>query len=160
MEPLGPISSHRWLACILCISTGVSGVPHSESLKRPSARLTIRRPPAPYVVGISLPQANTAGQTKKAVCYSLVQIGYATGNLIGPQTFLSNQAPKYTGAVIAMLTCYCVCILIMLAYFALGTWENKQRDRQFGKPQEIHEGTAEGFVDVTDKEQPDFRYTT
>ncbi|OAA65593.1 allantoate permease [Niveomyces insectorum RCEF 264] len=114
----------------------------------------------PYIIGISLPQANTAGQTKRAVTFSLVQVGYAAGNLIGPQTFRSNQAPKYTGAIIAMLVSYCACILLMLVYFGVAHWENKKRDEKYGPPHEIHEGTTEGFVDITDKNQTDFRYTT
>ncbi|KAI1265074.1 major facilitator superfamily domain-containing protein [Xylariaceae sp. FL1019] len=114
----------------------------------------------PYIIGVSFPQANTAGQTKKSVAFSLVQFGYAVGNLIGPQTFLSWQAPKYSGAIIAMLTSYGVCVVIMLAYLALGTWENKRRDRKYGKPEEVHQGTVEGFVDVSDMQQTAFRYTT
>ncbi|KAI0165748.1 major facilitator superfamily domain-containing protein [Xylariaceae sp. FL1272] len=114
----------------------------------------------PYIIGVSLPQANTAGQTKKSVAFSVVQFGYAVGNLIGPQTFLSWQAPKYRGAIIAMLTSYAVCVVIMLAYLALGTWENKRRDRKYGKPEEVHQGTVEGFVDVSDMQQTNFRYTT
>ncbi|KAI8298537.1 hypothetical protein K4K61_011580 [Colletotrichum sp. SAR11_59] len=114
----------------------------------------------PYVVGISLPQANTAGQTKKAVCFSLVQVGYAAGNLIGPQTFISTQAPKYNGAVIAMLTSYVVSIVLMLAYWLVALLENKRRDKKYGKPEAVHEGTVDGFVDITDKKQKDFRYTT
>ncbi|KAI1077447.1 MFS general substrate transporter [Whalleya microplaca] len=114
----------------------------------------------PYVVAISLVQANTAGMTKKAVTYSLTTIGYAAGNLIGPQTFRSNEAPKYTTSVIAMLVSYCACMLILLVYWFLGSWDNKRRDRKYGKPEAVHEGTAEGFVDITDKKQHDFRYTT
>lgn len=114
----------------------------------------------PYVVALSLPQANTAGHTKKSISYSLVAIGYAAGNLIGPQTFRSEQAPKYTSGVVSMLTSYCVCMLLMLAYWLVATWENKRKDGKYGKPEDVHEGTVEGFVDVTDKEQHNFRYTT
>ncbi|KAI1765290.1 MFS general substrate transporter [Hypoxylon sp. FL1150] len=114
----------------------------------------------PYVVGISLIQANTAGMTKKAVTYSLVAIGYAAGNLIGPQTFRSDEAPKYTSGVVAMLISYCVCMLILMVYWVLGAWENKRRDRKYGKAEAVHEGTIEGFVDVSDKHQTNFRYTT
>lgn len=110
------------------------------------------------MVGISLPQANTAGQTKKSVAFSLVTIGYAAGNLIGPQTFISNQAPKYTGGVVAMLVCYCISIVILLIYFAAVAVENKRRDQKYGKPEALY-NAAEGFVDVTDMKQTDFRYT-
>ncbi|KAK8078690.1 major facilitator superfamily domain-containing protein [Apiospora phragmitis] len=114
----------------------------------------------PYVVGISLPQANTSGHTKKSVTYSLVAIGYAAGNLIGPQTFRSDQAPKYTSGVVTMLAAYCACMLVLGTYWAVAAWENRRRDRRCGKQEAIHEGTADGFVDETDKKQPNFRYTT
>ncbi|OJJ68097.1 hypothetical protein ASPBRDRAFT_58147 [Aspergillus brasiliensis CBS 101740] len=75
----------------------------------------------PYVVvdqpGISMAQANTAGHTKKTVQYSILYIGYAVGNLIGPQTFRANQAPAYTGGFIAMLICYCICVALMAVYW-------------------------------------------
>lgn len=85
-------------------------------------------------------------------------IGYAAGNLIGPQTFISKQAPKYTGGVVAMLICYCVSIMLLLVYFAVVAVENKRRDRKYGKPVEFQD-VAEGFADVTDKNQENFRYT-
>lgn len=101
-----------------------------------------------------------AAVTKKAVTYCLVTIGYAAGNLIGPQTFIAAEKPKYTTSVIAMLVSYCACMLILMVYWLVGVWDNKRRDRKYGKPEEVHEGTADGFVDVTDKKQQDFRYTT
>lgn len=112
------------------------------------------------MVGISLLQANTAGQTKKAVSYSLVTIGYAVGALIGPQTFRANQAPRYTGGVIAMLIGYCVCIVILLVYWGVAAWQNRNKERKYGSQRELVEGSVEGFVDLTDKEQEGFRYTT
>lgn len=121
--------------------------------------LTLRLP-APYIIGVSLPQANTGGQTKKAVAYSLVTVGYAVGGLVGPQTFRSDQAPKYSGGVVAMLISYCICMLLLLAYWGVATWENKRKDQKYGKPQEVHDGNLEGFVNLTDKEQKHFRYTT
>ncbi|KAK8063129.1 allantoate permease [Apiospora saccharicola] len=117
----------------------------------------------PYVVGISLPQANTSGHTKKSVAYSLVAIGYAAGNLIGPQTFRSDQAPRYTGGVVAMLAAYGACMLILGAYWAVTTWENRRRDRRYGKQKEVVHGEivdGDGFVDETDMKQTGFRYMT
>ncbi|KAL6855502.1 hypothetical protein ACO1O0_006651 [Amphichorda felina] len=114
----------------------------------------------PYVVFISLPQANTAGQTKKAVTFAIVNIGYAAGNLIGPQTFRAEQAPQYTGGVVAMLCCYCASILLALAYLGVTLVQNRRRDRLYGRPEDVREGTGEGLVgDRTDKEQKEsFRY--
>lgn len=90
----------------------------------------------------------------------MVTVGYAAGNLIGPQTFRSNEAPKYTTSVISMIVSYCVCMLILMVYWLLGVWDNKRKDRKYGKPEEVQEGTAEGFADMTDKKQENFRYTT
>ena len=42
----------------------------------------------PYVVGISIAQANTAGHTKKTVQYSILYLGYAIGKLPMRDEFL------------------------------------------------------------------------
>ncbi|KAL4891115.1 fungal-specific transcription factor domain-containing protein [Aspergillus ambiguus] len=78
------------------------------------------------VVGISMGQANTAGHTKKNVQYSILYIGYAVGNLIGPQTFRANQAPAYTGGFIAMLVSYCACVGLIAVYWAIVARFNRQ----------------------------------
>lgn len=109
------------------------------------------------MVAVSLPQANTAGQTKKSVAFSVVTMGYAAGNLIGPQTFLSKDAPKYTSGVVAILVSYCVSIAFMLLYFINVHVENKRRDKKYGKPGELRD-VVDGFADVTDKKQQEFRY--
>lgn len=57
-----------------------------------------------------------------------------------------------------MLICYCVSILLLLIYFAAVAVENMRRDKKYGKPAEFHDVT-EGFADVTDKNQEEFRYT-
>ncbi|KAL4805925.1 fungal-specific transcription factor domain-containing protein [Aspergillus unguis] len=106
---------------------------------------------APYVVGISLAQANTAGSTKKTVQYSILYIGYAVGNLIGPQTFRDSQAPAYTGGFVAMLVCYCVCILLMGMYWGIAAVMNR-RDEPVGEEEDA-------FADKTDFEQVGFRET-
>ncbi|KAL5364845.1 fungal-specific transcription factor domain-containing protein [Aspergillus floccosus] len=86
----------------------------------------------PYVVahdaGISMGQANTAGHTKKNIQYSILYIGYAVGNLIGPQTFRANQAPAYTGGFIAMLVSYCACVGLIAVYWAIVARYNRRLD--------------------------------
>ncbi|RDW67561.1 hypothetical protein BP6252_08957 [Coleophoma cylindrospora] len=110
----------------------------------------------PYVVGIGLAQANTSGHTKKTVVFAILYIGYAVGNLIGPQTFRANQAPAYTGGTIAMIVCYCVCIALMACYWALATWQNKKIS---ARPP-TNGNSIESFLDQTDMEQEGFLYTT
>ncbi|KZZ88165.1 Major facilitator superfamily domain, general substrate transporter [Moelleriella libera RCEF 2490] len=112
----------------------------------------------PYVVFISLPQANTGGRTKKAVVFAIVNFGYAAGNLIGPQTFRAQQAPRYIGGSIAMLACFSASVFIALAYHTVCRVENKRRDRLYGQLF-LTQGHA-GLGDLTDQEQKEsFRYT-
>ncbi|GBF65768.1 transporter [Trichophyton mentagrophytes] len=113
--------------------------------------------------GISLAQANTAGHTKKNVQYSILYIGYAVGNLIGPQTFRDSQAPAYTGGFIAMLACYCSCILLMGMYWILAAWMNKRASR--ARVSATCEGLSvenhiDQFMDKSDFKQVNFKYTT
>lgn len=37
----------------------------------------------------------------------------AKGNLVGPQSFKAEQAPKYTSGVAAMLSCYAVALVLI-----------------------------------------------
>ncbi|KAL4902344.1 hypothetical protein BDW74DRAFT_186881 [Aspergillus multicolor] len=106
----------------------------------------------PYVVGISMAQANTAGSTKKTVQYSILYIGYAVGNLIGPQTFRANQAPAYTGGFVSMLVCYCVCVVMMAGYWVIAAILNRRRVDGV-EPSEAEGELQEAFSDKTDFQQ-------
>ncbi|KAL4941188.1 hypothetical protein BDV06DRAFT_212853 [Aspergillus oleicola] len=107
----------------------------------------------PYVVGISMAQANTAGNTKKTVQYSVLYIGYAVGNLIGPQTFRANQAPAYTGGFVAMLVCYCVCVALIGVYWAIAVVLNRRRVDGVAAEDEMDGDLADAFADKTDFQQ-------
>lgn len=94
----------------------------------------------------------------------MLLLGYAAGNLIGPQTFRSNQAPGYTGGVIGMLCCYCACMGLVTIYGLICFFENRARDKKYGNVGTIHDENLEEvigeFQDKTDKQQPRFRYIT
>jgi hypothetical protein len=46
-------------------------------------------------ISLSLIASNAAGFTKKSVATSLYTIAYCVGNIIGPFTFRSHDAPAY-----------------------------------------------------------------
>lgn len=114
---------------------------------------------APYAIGISLAQANTAGHTKKNVQFAILYIGYAVGNLIGPQTFRANQAPAYTGGVVAMLVCYCICIGLMSVYWFVCKLHNRNLP-EHTMDLSSEDTAVDSFQDITDFKQVHFRYTT
>ncbi|KAK7729015.1 hypothetical protein SLS57_002247 [Botryosphaeria dothidea] len=109
----------------------------------------------PYVIGSSLPMANTSGHSKKVTMNAIYFIAYCTGNIIGPQVFRADDAPNYTHGYIGLLACLIVSMAAILAYGAMCAIENKRRDNTAGVAGE----TVEAFSDKTDKEKRDFRYT-
>ena len=110
---------------------------------------------APYITLVSIYQANIAGHTKKTSLFAWFYISWAIGNIIGPQTFKEDQAPAYTGGTVAMIVCYVIAIIMILAYGAVCHLSNKRR------VEEITERAGEqDWLDLTDKENSAFRYTT
>lgn len=104
----------------------------------------------------SIISANFAGYTKKATFNAIYLIAYAAGNIIGPQTFIGTQAPGYVGAKTAMLVSFIagtICLAGMLWDY---TKRNHERDSRGDKVVEDKDATA--FADMTDWENPNFRY--
>jgi MFS transporter, ACS family, allantoate permease len=129
---------------------------------------------APYVTLISVYQANIAGHTKKTSLYGFNFVAWTTGNIIGPQTFRQSQAPAYVGGITAMMVCYVAAMALILTYMVVCRLENRKRDREAnsrrlpggGQPQGGGEagsggpGSDNDWLDLTDKENRNFRYTT
>jgi MFS family permease len=121
---------------------------------------------APYVIMMSLAQANTAGNTKKSVVYSMNYLGYAAGALIGPQTFRAEEAPKYTGGFTGMMVSFCVCILLSILYWFICVLNNRNKKAMVECDQNIEIQIAVAseetdlMYDLTDKQQATFLYTT
>ncbi len=67
--------------------------------------------PATGATVLSLIASNTAGYTKKTTVAALYLISYCVGNIIGPQTFRANEAPRYVSAEITILICFALCIV-------------------------------------------------
>lgn len=109
---------------------------------------------APYVTLVSVYQANVAGHTKKTTLFAWFYVSWAVGNIIGPQTFRADQAPAYTGGTVAMIVCYIVAIVLILAYGALCYQSNRKR------AEEIAVGSDQDWLDLSDKENMSFMYTT
>ena len=88
-------------------------------------------------------------------------LGYCTGNIVGPFFYLASQAPRYQLGIWSMIVSHLIeAVLILTLRFILAR-ENKRRDRI----QSAMEGGLEGrdldataFGDLTDKENPNFRY--
>ncbi|KAK5154397.1 hypothetical protein LTS14_006532 [Recurvomyces mirabilis] len=111
-------------------------------------------------VGASLPLmyswigANYSGHTKKVTMNAIVLMSFCVGNVIGPETFQAKSAPAYIPAKITIVAVLSVAILLVLLLDYLIIRENKKRD-QAGL---VDMPANYEFMDLTDKENRNFRY--
>ncbi|RFU30475.1 hypothetical protein B7463_g5877, partial [Scytalidium lignicola] len=101
-----------------------------------------------------------SGTTKKIAFGAAYQLGYAVGNIIGPQTYRSNQAPNYYTAKYTMLA-FLIFTAILIAIYGMihKIWNTRRDKRDAIQP----EGTIlhfenEEFADITDFKMRSFRY--
>ena len=105
-------------------------------------------------LGMSMLTRNVGGQTKKSVCITMNFLAWCAGNATGPQVFFDGDAPRYRKALSIHLGCYTLLVLVIIFLRFNLVSRNKAKDREFGT--EIN--TTHGFDDLTDKENPNFRY--
>jgi MFS family permease len=102
---------------------------------------------------------NTLGYTKKATVNGLQILAYAAGNWIGPQTFRSTQAPEYFDGKLMVAIMYALAAATLVAIRVINIIENKRRDlRAIDEPEASTATIGTEFLDLTDFEQPAFRY--
>ncbi|EME77918.1 uncharacterized protein MYCFIDRAFT_33418 [Pseudocercospora fijiensis CIRAD86] len=111
-------------------------------------------------LGMSMLSRNVAGQTKKSVAVTMNFVAWATGNAIGPQVFLKWNAPRYFIAFSTHLGCYTLLILTLIVLRWTLSKRNSQRNEAAAAG--VHEASDDAMVhafeDMTDKENPNFRY--
>jgi sugar phosphate permease len=99
---------------------------------------------------------NSAGQTKKSVTYAVTYIGWAGGNACAPQLFQARWAPRYITSLYIHLALYACFILVVLATRWLLVRRNKAKIAAQG---EDKPDNSLAFEDLTDLQNPDFRYS-
>ncbi|EXJ53569.1 uncharacterized protein A1O5_13241 [Cladophialophora psammophila CBS 110553] len=90
--------------------------------------------------------------------------GYCVGNIIGPQTFKSSEAPRYHSAYVEMLVGYTIKLVAIIVLYVYMFAENKRRDREAAVSgvadlDEEKEAIERGMHDVTELDNKGFRYT-
>ncbi|KAH8708457.1 major facilitator superfamily domain-containing protein [Phaeosphaeriaceae sp. PMI808] len=104
------------------------------------------------VVGMS----NVAGATKKSAMAANIFVAYCVGNIVGPQ-LIKSQTKKmhYPMLWTGLIICYCITVAAAVALYVVLWRENKRRD---AVPVDEAERDRLAFMDLTDKENPYFRY--
>ncbi|GAW11474.1 hypothetical protein ANO14919_008200 [Xylariales sp. No.14919] len=85
---------------------------------------------APMALVYSLAGVNTRGYTKKITVNAVITVAHGTGNIIGPQTFLSWEAPGYISAKITVFAVSGAAIFVAAALRLLYGWRNRQRIKE------------------------------
>ncbi|CCH40701.1 putative membrane protein [Wickerhamomyces ciferrii] len=114
--------------------------------------------PLSMMCALSLIASNTAGHTKKITTTAIYFIGLCTGNLIGPQTF--TGAP-YTGGKIVIVACNVITLIIIIMTYFYYKYLNKKKQENLAKMSEEELKAFENteFADLTDRENPNFKYS-
>lgn len=102
--------------------------------------------------------ANTSGHTKKITVNAMVFLAYCVANIVGPQTFRTSQAPHYSTGYNTIVGVESAAVALMALYVVGVKWENRNRDRLYGKVVENTIEVESGSDDLTDKEKSSFRY--
>ncbi len=116
------------------------------------------------ILAWNLLTTNIAGHTKRSTANGVWFIFYAAGNIAGANIFFAREAPRYYSALTGLIVCYVGIFVVALGLRQYMWWENRKRDRVFGKVDEgeVHgadsEAVAGGFRDLTDRESTHFRY--
>ncbi|KAH6715701.1 major facilitator superfamily domain-containing protein [Leptodontidium sp. MPI-SDFR-AT-0119] len=113
----------------------------------------------------SLISRNVAGQTKKSTTLAMTFVAWAAGNMTAPQIFQSGDAPRYKKGFTAHFCLYVLFNIILVILRVLLTRRNKAKRAMLGEGTAVVEEKVDekithsfAFEDLTDKENPDFRY--
>ena len=114
---------------------------------------------AAQTLAMSMLSRNIAGQTKKSACVAMNFIAWSAGNAAGPQVFLTRDSPRYFIAFATHMGCYVVLVIVI----AFLRWNlisrNNAKDRLASEVREVNdENLVHAFDDLTDRENPNFRY--
>ncbi|KAH7064685.1 membrane transporter [Macrophomina phaseolina] len=133
----------------------IVGLPESMNVGRLIGYYLTQGTPTPFVALLSLISTNVAGYTKKTTVAAMYLVGYCAGNIIGPQAF---RGDSYLPAEITILVCYGVALLDVLFIYWYCKQQNKKKAAVRAAPGYVKLENQE-WLDLTDKENPEFTYT-
>ncbi|KAJ5091202.1 hypothetical protein NUU61_006072 [Penicillium alfredii] len=110
------------------------------------------------VLALQMPATNLGGYTKRSTGVALVFLAYCAGNIIGPHAFLAKEAPKYQTGCKVILACSCTQAALAVCLRLLLVRRNKQRDAMADAGQTEALSEMDELADLTDFENPNFRY--
>ncbi|KAF2753786.1 membrane transporter [Pseudovirgaria hyperparasitica] len=146
------------LVCALLGMILIVALPLDNNSGRLAGYYLTQASPTAFVALLSLIASNVAGYTKKTTVAAMYLVAYCVGNIIGPQTFRQSDAPRYVPAEITIIVCWGLCILDMAFIWWYCKKQNAKKAAIRAQPEYMKLENQE-FLDLTDRENPDFVYT-
>ncbi|KAF2457743.1 putative MFS allantoate transporter [Lineolata rhizophorae] len=112
----------------------------------------------PFVALLSLISSNVAGYTKKTTVAAMYLVAYCVGNIIGPQTFRADEAPRYVSGEVTIIVCWSLCVLDIVFIWWYCRHMNRKKEAIRNAPGYVKLENQE-WLDLTDRENPEFVYT-
>lgn len=103
---------------------------------------------------------NTCGRTKRAFSTTLTAFSFGLGCIISPQTFQAHDAPRFLPAKITVLVTQGAAAVAAVVLFGYYSWSNSRRRQLRSAMQEDAGSGDEDLVDVTDRSNVAFTYST
>ncbi|ODQ77173.1 hypothetical protein BABINDRAFT_172934 [Babjeviella inositovora NRRL Y-12698] len=113
---------------------------------------------AAFVMFLSLNTSNTAGTTKKSVTNCMLFLGYCVGNIAGPFFYKTSQYPKYKLGMGSLLFSHFMEAILAATLGLYLRRENMKRDKAQGVEAGAELSTEFAYEDLTDRQNPNFRY--
>lgn len=102
--------------------------------------------------------SNVAGHTKRVVSVALISGAFSVGNIVGPQTFQAKDAPQYIPAKITVLATQAAAVVVTVVLFAYYKFANARKEKQEANASTEISVEKSQWDNLTDKENPKFRY--
>ncbi|KAL1620671.1 hypothetical protein SLS54_006027 [Diplodia seriata] len=138
-----------------------AGVPHNKPALLAASFLSGTFG-AGFMINLAWNASNVAGHSKKVTVNALTLVAFCTGNVLGTQTFRSDEAPGYASGKISIMACLAASCVVVVVLRMYNGWLNKRKDEvlaamEDGEREVLRERMA--FADETDRKNPFFRYT-
>ncbi|KAK1761589.1 major facilitator superfamily domain-containing protein [Echria macrotheca] len=105
---------------------------------------------------ITVGMSNVAGHTKKSFMSATIFAAYCVGNIVGPQLVKSQtRAQHYPELWLGLIICYIICIVSSSVLYVVLILANKKKAALEANEEERDKMA---FLDLTDMENPYFRY--
>lgn len=136
----------------------IVALPLSNNSGRLAGYYLTQASPAPFTALVSMISSNVAGYTKKTTVAALFLIAYCVGNVIGPQVFRPQDAPRYIPAEIIIIVCFGVAA-IDIAFIAWYYNRMNKKNEAIRAAPGYKKLDKQEFLDLTDKENYEFVYS-